>query len=98
MQRLIRELAQDYKTDLRFHRQAIAMLHASVEAYAVEVLEAATVPANSYGLETVMPKHIIEAVGSLDALTSIQDADRKYSSRSQVYKQFMQDASGWKYL
>ena len=35
MARLIREIAQDFKTDLRFQASAIAALHEAMEAYLV---------------------------------------------------------------
>ena len=37
--RLVREIAQDFKTDLRFQRQAIAALQEAVEAYLVGLFE-----------------------------------------------------------
>ena len=39
MSRLIREIAQDFKTDLRFQASAISALHEAVEAYIVDLLE-----------------------------------------------------------
>ena len=37
--RLVREIAQDFKTDLRFQRQAIAALQEAAEAYLVGLFE-----------------------------------------------------------
>ena len=39
MSRLIREIAQDFKSGLRFQSSAIAALHEAVEAYIVDLLE-----------------------------------------------------------
>ena len=39
MARLIREIAQDFKTDLRFQASAIAALHEAMEAYLVGLFE-----------------------------------------------------------
>ena len=39
MSRLIPEIAQDFKTDLRFQSSAIGALHEAVEAYLVDLLE-----------------------------------------------------------
>ena len=37
--RLVREIAQDFKTDLRFQRQAIAALQEAAEAYLIGLFE-----------------------------------------------------------
>ena len=42
-QRLVREIAQDFKTDLRFQSSAIGALQEAVEAYLVSLFEG-TVP------------------------------------------------------
>ena len=39
MARLIREIAQDFKTDLHFQASAIAALHEAMEAYLVGLFE-----------------------------------------------------------
>ena len=38
-QRLVREIAQDFKTDLRFQSSAIGALQEAVEAYLVSLFE-----------------------------------------------------------
>jgi histone H3 len=38
-QRLVREIAQDFKSDLRFQSSAISALQESVEAYLVSIFE-----------------------------------------------------------
>ena len=38
-QRLVREIAQDFKTDLRFQSSAVAALQESAEAYLVSLFE-----------------------------------------------------------
>jgi len=39
IQRLVREIAQDFKSDLRFQSSAIGALQESVEAYLVSLFE-----------------------------------------------------------
>ena len=43
-QRLVREIAQDYKTDLRFQSSAVAALQESAEAYLVGLFEVGVAP------------------------------------------------------
>ncbi len=55
-QRLIRELAQDYKTDLRFKGTAIAALQEAAEAYLVGLFEDTNLCAIHAKRVTVMQK------------------------------------------
>ncbi|HKB54591.1 MAG TPA: hypothetical protein VKD22_11370 [Ramlibacter sp.] len=55
-QRLVRELAQEYKTDLRFQAAAIAALQEAAEAYVVGLFEDVNLCAIHAKRVTVMPR------------------------------------------
>ncbi len=55
-QRLVREISQDYKTDLRFQASAILDLQEAAEAYLVELFADTNLAANHAKRVTVMPK------------------------------------------
>lgn len=55
-QRLIREIAQDFKTDLRFQAAAIGALQESAEAYLVDLFEDTNLCAIHAKRVTIMPK------------------------------------------
>lgn len=55
-QRLVREIAQDYKTDLRFQSTAIAAMQEAAEAYLVGLFEDTNLCAIHAKRVTVMPK------------------------------------------
>lgn len=55
-QRLIREIAQDFKTDLRFQAAAVAALQESAEAYLVGLFEDTQLCAIHAKRVTIMPK------------------------------------------
>lgn len=57
-QRLVREIAQDYKTDLRFQSAAIAALQEAAEAYLVGLFEDTNLCAIHAKRVTIMPKDI----------------------------------------
>ena len=57
-QRLMREIAQDYKTDLRFQSVAILCLQEAVEAYLVKLFDDANLCAIHTRRVTIMPKDI----------------------------------------
>lgn len=57
-QRLVREVAQDFKTDLRFRSTAIDALQEASEAYLVHLFEDANLAAIHAKRITVMPKDI----------------------------------------
>jgi histone H3 len=57
-QRMVREIAQDFKTDLRFQSQAILALQEASEAYLVGLFEDTNLVANAAKRVTVMPKDI----------------------------------------
>eukprot|EP01110_Echinostelium_bisporum_P002827 TRINITY_DN16_c0_g2_i1.p1 TRINITY_DN16_c0_g2~~TRINITY_DN16_c0_g2_i1.p1 ORF type:complete len:138 (+),score=68.55 TRINITY_DN16_c0_g2_i1:31-444(+) len=57
-QRLVREIAQDYKTDLRFQASAIAALQEASEAYLVSLFEDTNLCAIHAKRVTIMAKDI----------------------------------------
>ncbi|RHY62745.1 hypothetical protein DYB30_013427 [Aphanomyces astaci] len=57
-QRLVREIAQDYKTDLRFQTTAILALQEAAEAYLVSLFEDTNLCAIHAKRVTIMPKDI----------------------------------------
>ena len=57
-QRLVREIAQDYKTDLRFQSAAVLCLQEAMEAYLVRLFDDANLCAIHAGRVTIMPKDI----------------------------------------
>ena len=57
-QRLVREIAQDFKTDLRFQSVAILCLQEAAEAYLVGLFEDTNLCAIHARRVTIMPKDI----------------------------------------
>ncbi|XP_042841469.1 histone H3.3-like [Panthera tigris] len=57
-QRLVREIAQDFKTDLRFQSSAVMALQEACEAYLVGLFEDTNLCAIRAKRVTVMPKDI----------------------------------------
>ena len=57
-QRLVREIAQDYKTDLRFQSAAILCLQEAAEAYLVRLFDDANLCAIHARRVTIMPRDI----------------------------------------
>lgn len=57
-QRLVREIAQDFKTDLRFQAAAVAALQESAEAYLVGLFEDTNLCAIHAKRVTIMPKDV----------------------------------------
>ena len=57
-QRLVREIAQDFKTDLRFQSSAVMALQESAEAYLVGLFEDTNLCAIHAKRVTIMPKDI----------------------------------------
>ena len=60
-QRLVREIAQDYKTDLRFQSVVILCLQEETEAYLVRLFDDANLCAIHARRVTIMPKDILLA-------------------------------------
>ena len=56
--RLVREIAQDFNTDLRFQREAIGVLQEAGEAYLVGLFEDTNLCAIHAKWVTIMPKDI----------------------------------------
>jgi len=57
-QRLVREIAQEFKTDLRFQGSAVLALQESAEAYLVDLFEDTNLCAIHAKRVTIMPKDI----------------------------------------
>lgn len=57
-QRLVREIAQEYKSDLRFQSQAILALQEATEAYMVGLFEDTNLCAIHAKRVTIMPKDV----------------------------------------
>eukprot|EP00798_Chlamydomonas_sp_ICE-L_P009589 gene9589-biopygen5797 len=57
-QRLVREIAQDFKTDLRFQSSAVLALQEASEAYLVGLFEDCNLAAIHAKRVTIMPKDI----------------------------------------
>ena len=57
-QRLVREIAQDFKTDLRFQSAAVTALQEASEAYLVGLFEDTNLAAIHTKRVTIMPKDI----------------------------------------
>ncbi len=57
-QRLVREIAQDYKTELRFQTFAILALQEAAEAYLVGLFEDTNLCAIHAKRVTIMPKDV----------------------------------------
>ncbi|KAK0396253.1 hypothetical protein QR680_001640 [Steinernema hermaphroditum] len=57
-QRLVREIAQDFKTDLRFQSSAVLALQEAAEAYLVGIFEDTNLCAIHAKRVTIMPRNI----------------------------------------
>ena len=57
-QRLVREIAQDYKTDLRFSKEAVTLLQYAAEHYLVKLLEDTNLNAIHAKRQKIEPKDI----------------------------------------
>ena len=57
-QRLVREIGQDYKTDLRFSKEAVTLLQYAAEHYLVKLLEDANLNAIHAKRQKIEPKDI----------------------------------------
>ena len=57
-QRLVREIAADYKSDLRFQSSAVAAIQEATESYMVGLFEDTNLCAIHAGRVTIMPKDI----------------------------------------
>lgn len=57
-QRLMREIAQDFKTDMRFQNSAVVALQEAIEAYLVGLFEDTNLCAIHAKRVTIMPKDI----------------------------------------
>jgi len=57
-ERIVREVTQDYHTDMRFQKEAILLIQVWVEDYIVHISEGANLLAIHAGRETVQPKDV----------------------------------------
>ncbi|QGN17431.1 Histone H3 [Kluyveromyces marxianus] len=84
-QRLVREIAQDFKTDLRFQSSAIGALQESVEAYLVSLFEDTNLAAIHAKRVTIQKKDIKFEDTNLAAIhakrVTIQKKDIKLARR-----------------
>ena len=60
--RLVREIAQDFKTDLRFQSSAVMALQEAAEAYLVSLFEDTNLAAIHAKRVTIQPKDLVSAV------------------------------------
>ncbi|KAG7224654.1 hypothetical protein INR49_011407 [Caranx melampygus] len=67
-QRLVREIAQDFKTDLRFQSAAIGALQEASEAYLVGLFEDTNLCAIHAKRVTIMPKDISWHAASVESV------------------------------
>ncbi|KAI0676282.1 hypothetical protein C8Q78DRAFT_8510 [Trametes maxima] len=58
-QRLVREIAQDFKTDLRFQSSAVMALQEASEAYLVSLFEDTNLAAIHAKRVTIQPKDLV---------------------------------------
>ena len=58
LQRLVREVAQDYKNDLRFQSSAVLALQEAAEAYMISLFEDTNLCAVHAKRVTIMPKDV----------------------------------------
>lgn len=56
--RLVQEIGQDFKTDLRYSKESIGMLRAYIESYLVDLLEQANLIAIGAKRVTIMRKDL----------------------------------------
>ncbi|XP_067883938.1 histone H3-like [Heterodontus francisci] len=95
-QRLVREIAQDFKTDLRFQSSAVMALQEASEAYLVGLFEDTNLCAIHAKRVTIMPKDIQlarrirgERAENPASVTSLLAKKRRRMSRLCVRVQFM---------
>ncbi|PAV22884.1 histone H3 [Pyrrhoderma noxium] len=69
-QRLVREIAQDFKTDLRFQSSAVMALQEAAEAYLVSLFEDTNLAAIHAKRVTIQPKDLALARRLLPSLLS----------------------------
>lgn len=74
-QRLVREIAQDFKSDLRFQSSAIGALQESVEAYLVSLFEDTNLCAIHAKRVTIRMFHLVvrSSASVADALLESKD-------------------------
>ncbi|KAI9352906.1 histone-fold-containing protein [Obelidium mucronatum] len=94
-QRLVREIAQDFKTDLRFQSSAIGALQEASEAYLVGLFEDTNLAAIHAKRVTIQPKDIQLARRLRDNCANIYGSNRKFDAVGGFY--YNQVVNGKKY-
>nr|XP_055178569.1 histone H3-4-like [Nyctereutes procyonoides] len=85
-QRLVREIAQDFKTDLRFQSSAVMALQEACEAYLVGLFEDTNLCAIHAKRVTIMPKDIQVPYRSLESfLTGLSSPSRRLSRVTPIF-------------
>ena len=77
-QRLVREIAQDFKTDLRFQSSAVMALQEAAEAYLVSLFEDTNLAAIHAKRVTIQPKDLV-SVCSIDAMSGCAGIGRTWA-------------------
>ncbi|KAJ8451946.1 hypothetical protein Cgig2_007429 [Carnegiea gigantea] len=90
-QRLVREIAQDFKTDLRFQSHAVLALQEAAEAYLVGLFEDTNLCAIHAKRVTIMPKDIQLArrIREYDLLVCPQMHNQVYKPRDFLVDAFL---------
>ncbi|KAM0869840.1 hypothetical protein ACQ4PT_040404 [Festuca glaucescens] len=83
-QRLVREIAQDFKTDLRFQSSAVSALHEAAEAYLVGLFEDTNLCAIHAKRFTIMRHPATDSIGVICHLTSLPEFAAVWSLLNQV--------------
>ncbi|XP_049294234.1 uncharacterized protein LOC125769544 [Anopheles funestus] len=91
-QRLVREIAQDFKTDLRFQSAAVAALQEASEAYLVGLFEDTNLCAIHAKRVTIMPKDIqlarrIRGERAYAAISPTHPYDRRFREKYQTVEE-----------
>ncbi|XP_013965997.1 LOW QUALITY PROTEIN: histone H3-4-like isoform X3, partial [Canis lupus familiaris] len=85
-QRLVREIAQDFKTDLRFQSSAVMALQEACEAYLVGLFEDTNLCAIHAKRVTIMPKDIQVPYRSLESfVTGLSSPTRRLSRVTPIF-------------
>ncbi|TPX47859.1 hypothetical protein SeLEV6574_g02411 [Synchytrium endobioticum] len=91
-QRLVREIAQDFKTDLRFQSSAIGALQEAAEAYLVGLFEDTNLAAIHAKRVTIQPKDIQLArrlrVNVLNRISRLVYSLRKYANMKLINRKY----------
>jgi len=83
--RLVREIAEDFKTDTRFQATAIEAIQESAEGFVVEIFEKVKMIANHSNRVTVQPKdiHLLSDLGQVARPFNCHPERNKFLSKSE---------------